>query len=193
MLLALCIFSGFSSYSCSSANSKKEEKRKENTQLVYENEFFSIVYPSDWEYQEEINDEYENNPSMSKGIRVTLFPKNQKTKWPVVMVQKSAMAGLYSTPEEARDASVTLKQFDKQYIGTVDKYMQDSLQFGPNPAAMAGFIYVTEEGDTIINRQLIVVTNDKETYYLNDSFDWNDDGTLEKQGAKILATFRIKE
>jgi hypothetical protein len=38
----------------------------------------------------------------------------------------------------------------------------------------------------------MVVMVGKELYYLNNSFDWKDDGTLEQLGDSILATVRFK-
>lgn len=129
-------------------------------------------------------------PAMSKGIRVTLFNNDPNTPWHTVIIQKSAMFECFKTPEEWRDASVQFKQFDDQYIGTVDSYMLDSLNFGPYPAAMAGFVVTTDEGDTLIHKQMIIMDG-KDLYYLNNTFDWNDDGTLEKKGDSILSSFRI--
>ena len=51
--------------------------------------------------------------------------------------------------------------------------MLDSIQFGPCPAAMAGFVAVTEDGDTLINKQMVVMDGN-DLYYLNNSYDWND-------------------
>lgn len=61
----------------------------------------------------------------------------------------------FSAPKEWRDLSVQLKQFDDSYIGTVESYMLDSLQFGPYPAALAGFV-VVQDNDTIIHKQLVM-------------------------------------
>lgn len=183
LLSALCTLLG-----TSCKNSKSERISQENK--IYQNEFFSLEYPFNWEYDEEINDMCDTVPAMSKGIRVTLFNNNPNTPWHTVMVQKSAMFECFKTPEEWRDASVQFKQFDDQYIGTVDSYMLDSLNFGPYPAAMAGFVVATDEGDTLIHKQMIIMDG-KDLYYLNNTFDWNDDGTLEKKGDSILSSFRI--
>ena len=129
-------------------------------------------------------------PAMSKGIRVTLFNNNPNTPWHTVMVQKSAMFECFKTPEEWRDASVQSKRFDDQYIVTVDSYMLDSLNFGPYSATMAGFVVATDDGDTLIHKKMIIMDG-KDFYYLNNTFDWNDDGTLEKKGDSILSSFRI--
>jgi hypothetical protein len=158
---------------------------------TYENEFFSIEFPYNWDYEEEVNDAYDTIPAMSKGVRVTLYSTNPYAAWHTVMVQKSAMSQCFDTPEEWRDASIALKQADEQYIGVIDELVQDSLKFGKYPAAMAGFGVVTETGDTIIQKQMVVMV-DKELYYLNNSFDCNDDGTLEQIGDSILATVRFK-
>lgn len=182
-LIALCTLLG-----ASCKNSKSERISQDNK--IYQNEFFSLEYPFNWEYVEEINDMCDTIPAMSKGIRVTLFNNNPNTPWHTVMVQKSAMSECFKTPEECRDASVQSKRFDDQYIGTVDSYMLDSLNFGPYSAAMAGFVVATDDGDTLIHKQMIIMDG-KDFYYLNNTFDWNDDGTLEKKGDSILSSFRI--
>lgn len=180
-LIALCTLLG-----TSCKNSKSERTSQDNK--IYQNEFFSLEYPFNWEYDEEINDMCDTIPAMSKGIRVTFF-NNPNTPWHTVMVQKSAMFECLKTPKEWRDASVQFKQFDDQYIGTVDRYMLDSLNFGPH-AAMAGFVVATDDGDTLIHKQMIIMDG-KDLYYLNNTFDWNDDGTLENKGDSILSSFRF--
>lgn len=182
-LIALCTLLG-----ASCKNSKSE--RIALDKKIYQNEFFSLEYPFNWTYDEEINDMCDSIPAMSKGIRVTFFNNNPNTPWHTVTVQKSAMFECFNTPEEWRDASVQFKLFDDQYIGTVDNYMLDSLKFGPYHAAMAGFVVATNEGDTLIHKQVIIMDG-KDLYYLNNTFDWHDDGTLEKKGDSILSSFRI--
>ena len=158
--------------------------------IQYSNEFFSLKYPSNWKYDEDVNHMSNTIPAMSKGIRITLYSANPYSSYHIVMVQKSAMVECFKTPEEWRAMSVVLKQFDKQYIGTVDNYMLDSLCFGSYPAAMAGFVVVLETGDTLIHKQMVVMV-DKDLYYLNNSFNWHDDGTLEQLGDSILSTIRF--
>ena len=177
----------------SACNTKeKRSERKTNEPKVYSNEFFSLEYPSDWDYEEEINDMADTIPAMSKGIRATFYKNNPYAPFHTVMVQKSTMFECFETPEEWRDLSVQMKQFSPEYIGTVDNLMLDSIQFGPYPAAMAGFVVITEDGDTLIHKQMVVMDG-HDLYYLNNSYDWNDDGTLQKKGDSILSTFRIKK
>lgn len=152
----------------------------------YRNDFFSLDYPSNWTFDEEINNMDDTIPAMSKGIRTTLYNSNPYSEWHTVMIQKSAMFKKFQAPEVWRDESILLKQFDGQYIGVVDSYMLDSLHFGPYPAAMAGFVVALESGDTLIHKQMVVLVG-KYLYYLNNTFDWNDDGTLEKRGDLILS------
>lgn len=155
---------------------------------TYANEFFSIEYPGNWKVYEEVNNINDSNEAFSKGIRATFF--NPASTWPTVAVQKSAMFNYFSTPEEWRDLSVQLKQFDDSYIGTVESYMLDSLQFGPYPAALAGFV-VVQGHDTIIHKQLVIMDG-KDVYYLSNCFPWNDDGALQLKGDAILTSFRTK-
>lgn len=58
------------------------------------------------------------------------------------------------------------------------------------PAAMAGFVVALESGDTLIHKQM-VVRLDKDLYYLNNTFDWHDDGSLELLGDSIISTIRF--
>lgn len=178
-------------YACSSSEKSGNNEKKSPEMIEYHNEFFSLKYPSNWEYDEEINNMSDTIPAMSKGIRSTFYSNNPYSPWHTVMVQKSAMFECFKTPEEWRDASIQFKQFDDQYIGTVDSYMLDSLKFGPYPAAMAGFVVALESGDTLIHKQMVVMV-DKDLYYLNNTFDWHDDGTLELLGDSILSTVRFQ-
>lgn len=186
----LLIVAGLFLCACSSEKKKDDKLQTAITMKEYSNEFFSLSYPSNWEYEEEVNDMNEKIPAMSKGIRCTFYSSYPYGPWHTVMVQKSAMFECFKTPKEWRDASVQFKQFDNQYIATVDSYMQDSINFGPYPAAMAGFVVALESGDTVIHKQTVIM-NGSDLYYLNNTFDWNDDGTLETKGDSILASFRI--
>ena len=93
---------------CSTKDNGSE--RKTNEPKVYSNEFFSLEYPSDWDYEEEINDMADTIPAMSKGIRATFYKNNPYAPFHTVMVQKSTMFECFETPEEWRDLSVQMKQ-----------------------------------------------------------------------------------
>ena len=177
---------------CASEKPKEHKSQDANGMDVYANEYFSIKYPSDWEYEEEISEANDTLPVITEGIRATFYSSNPTLPWHTVMIQKSAMpAEALATPEEWRDMSVGLKKFDDQYLGYLDEYMQDSIKFGQYPAAMAGFVVATEEGDTLVQKQTIVKVGET-IYYLNNTYDWNDDGTLESLGDSILSTIRFK-
>ena len=175
---------------CSVKSNPNSNETEEVNNLTYANEFFSVEYPDDWEFEEEINSDYDTIPEMSKGIRTTFYSKDPKAPFHTVCVQKSAMFHVFNTPEQWRDLSVEMKNFNDEYIGTVESMMVDSINFGPYPAAMAGFA-VEVDGDTIIHKQLVVMVGDN-VYYLNNSYNWNDDGTLQKFGDAILTTIRFK-
>lgn len=182
LTIALC--------SCSGSSEKKGVPLGTPKERLYENDFFSIKYPYNWTYDEEVNNISDSISAMSKGIRCTLYNPNSEV-YSTISVQKSAMFECFKTPEEWRNLSIELKQFDDHYIGTVESYMLDSLTFGPYPASMAGFVVATDEGDTLIHKQMVIMDG-KDLYYLNNIFDWNDDGTLEKRGDSILTTMRLK-
>lgn len=175
---------------CDHSQSKISHSDETVPFINYSNEYFSINYPENWEYEEEINSEFDSIPEMSTGIRTTFFPKSQYAPFHTVCVQKSAMFYVFNSPEEWRDLTITMKNFNDEYIGTVDFMMLDSLKFGPYPAAMAGFA-VDLGGDTIIHKQLVVMVN-QDVYYLNNSFDMHDDGSMELYGDSILSTVKFK-
>ena len=76
----------------SACNTKeKRSERKTNEPKVYSNEFFSLEYPSDWDYEEEINDMADTIPAMSKGIRATFYKNNPYAPFHTVMVQKKIL------------------------------------------------------------------------------------------------------
>lgn len=179
-------------YACSSSARLGNNEKKSPEMKEYHNEFFSIKYPSAWEYEEEISNMCDTIPEMSKGIRSTFYNSNPYSPCHTVIVQKSAMFECFKTPEKWRDLSIEFKHFDDRYIGILDSYMLDSLKYGPYPAAMAGFVVALESGDTLIHKQMVVMV-DKDLYYLNNTFDWHDDGSLELLGDFILSTVRFKK
>lgn len=179
-------------FACTAKNKENKDVPAVPLSQHYSNDFFSLDYPSDWGIEEEISNMYDTIPAMSKGIRITLYNSNPDSKLHTVMIQKSAMFECFQTPEGWRDASIQLKQFDDRYIGTAESYMLDSLHFGPYPAAMAGFVVALESGDTLIHKQMVVLVG-KDLYYLNNSFDWHDDGTLQKKGDSILSSVRFTD
>lgn len=174
--------------SCVSANGNTPE----NEPLAdYTCEFFSMKYPAGWEYTEEVNNMCDTIPAFFKGFRVMFYNPDPMAPFHVITVQKSTMFKLFETPEEWRDLSMELKEYDPQYLGYVEELVVDSLSFNNFPAAQAGFAVATETGDTIIHKQIVVMT-DNGLYYLNNSFDWNDDGTLRENGDKILSTIQLQ-
>lgn len=158
---------------------------------TYSNEFFSVKYPSDWAYEEEINDLSDEVPLMTKGVLVTFYDPDPFKLFHTVMIQKSSMPDVFDTPEEWRDASVELKEVDPEYLGVIDFYMQDSLSFGGYPSAAVGFVVATEHGDTLIHKQLVVMAG-RDLYYLNNTFNYLDETGMEEKGDSILSTFRVK-
>lgn len=174
---------------CSSSEKAGGKATETPESKVYKNEYFSLQYPSNWINEDEITNP-DTIPSMSKGLRSTFY--NPYIPLHSVMVQKSGLPEIFQTPEEWRDASIEFKQFDPEYVGTVDKYMQDSIKFGPYPAAMAGFVVALESGDTLIHKQLVVMVG-KDLYYLNNTFESADNGAQEQLGDSILSTIKFRK
>jgi hypothetical protein len=57
---------------------------------------------------------------------------------------------------------------------------------------MTGYIVDAEQGDTVIHKQILVLVDD-EVFYINNTFDWNDDGTLEHLGDSLISTVSFKK
>ena len=53
----------------------------------------------------------------------------------------------------------------------------------------AGFV-VDRDGDTLIHKQLVAMVDD-DVYYLSNSYNWNDDGTLQHLGDSIICTIKF--
>lgn len=177
---------------CTQSNKSADKLPTVPKMQKYENEYFSIRYPSNWECQEDVNNMCDTLPAFSKGLLATFWNPDPSLPYLVVSVQKSAMFHVFKTPEEWRDLSVQLKQFSKEYIATIDAYMLDSLDFEPYPAAMAGFIVKPEDGDTLVHVQIVVMV-DSDVYYLNNTFDYHSDGKLEEFGDVILSSIEFKK
>ncbi len=181
--------------SCSNNKHKVKTTGTKNTEATtkkYENEYFSVSYPNDWICDVEEIDMTDSIPFMRKGIRATLCNSNPYAPWHLVMIQKSAMFDAMQTPEEWRDLSVQLKQFEDDYIGIAEAYMIDSISFGNYPAAMAGLVAFNEYGDTIIHKQLVVMI-EKQVYYLNNSFPLRNSDEIQKKGDRILSSVRFSD
>lgn len=116
-------------------------------------------YPSNWENDEEINSMSDTIPVMSKGIRTTLYSDNPYSSYHTVMVQKSAMFECFKTPEEWRDLSVELKQFDEQYIGTVDGQYVRLVMLWIISSRYGRICCSTGVWGTLIHKQLVVMVN----------------------------------
>ncbi len=167
---------------------------------TYSNEFFSIEYPPDWHiWQEDVQEVPDSIPDddrlFSRGIRLGLSRDLASSSYECVIVQKSFVGEFMfeelPDPENWRDMSIFSKQFDDSYIDIVEDYFQDSISFGSFPAAMVGYVVAPEEGDTIIHKQIIVIVDKKELYYLNNQFLPGDEEE-ERLGDSILATIRFK-
>lgn len=177
---------------CSCGHKQKPTNKESDdlSLLKYENEFFTMMYPGDWEYEEEVNNACDTIPGLSKGIGVELYSTNPEWPMQIVRVQKSAMPYQNLSPEELRDLSISLKQEDNRYLMIVDECVMDNFKFGEYPAASVGFLVETERGDTIIHKQIVVKVDD-DVYYLHNSFDWNE-LDIQEVGDAILSTVRFK-
>lgn len=189
---AIIAFMALICISCSASKALEKEGNTDSVK-VYTNEFFSMAYPGSWVYEEEINDMADTVPALSKGVRVTFYDPNPGVPYLTIAIQKSALTGWFETPEEWRDLSVELKNLDPEYLAPNVAIKKDSIMIGQYPAALAFFMVVPQNGDTLFHKQ-IVLMDGKDVYYLNNTFESNDSICCELQelGDIILSTFRIK-
>ena len=76
------------------------------------------------------------------------------------------------------------------YFELVDSLMKDTVQLRGYQGSMAGFLAVTEYGDTIVHKQTIIV-DDTLVYYLNNIYDIHISDTLRRKGDAVLSTFLL--
>ncbi len=193
-LLLLCIAVA----GCSSNQAKAGDNDDE--WHTYSNEFFSIEYPPDWHiWQEDVQEVPDTLPDddrlFSQGFRLGLSRDMASSSYECIVVQKSAMGEFMfeelPAPENWRDFSIFNSQFDESCIDLVEDYYQDSISFGSFPAAMVGLVIAPEEGETFIQKQTVVIVDNKVLYYLNNQFLPGDEEE-EHVGDSILATIRFK-
>lgn len=155
--------------------------------LHFQNEIFSMDYPSSWEYDEEWENMCDSFPSSTQGYRLELYSPSMT--WPVVTIQRTSIPGCFDTPEAWRDANILFSQFNG-LLGVVEDLFLDSASFDGFPAAL-GVCVIEEEGDTLVQKQ-IVVKVENNVYFLNNLFQINDkNNRQELLGDSIIETIRF--
>lgn len=129
----------------------------------FENEAIAFDYPSNMMAEEEVNNMSDTVEGLKKGFDVSVYRMEMPVSFRFV---KSAMFDVFTTPEEWRDLSIQLKETsDENYIGYIET--QDSLLFCGSPAASVTFAFKGEQGDTLVQHQLVVLRKNNDLFYLN--------------------------
>ena len=173
----------------------------------YENEFYSLEYPSHCNVEEDIRDktdgfeQYEGNDKMTlqkhevdllneDGVSFHIVRSNFHFDLPVdeyanvsILSKGLADAGQY---QEAIDYN---RQKDpNEYLGY---WRNDSIGFSGRRAVLLAFEVVTENNDTLIQKQIVVQNNHGDTFYINSTFHKGDE-LAEAIGDEIFDSFVIK-
>ena len=108
------------------------------------------------------------------------FPEVPYHDWAyysAISIVKPVANSLQLEPDQLAIDAITLDFFPIERLENFRKTAKESI-----------IEFVKERG--IIQKQLVVLKGD-EVYYLNNNFDWRDDGTLEKLGDSILCSIRF--
>lgn len=194
--------------SCSSKQVKAEaEQEAELTFSTYENEFYSFQYPSYWEVAENIRDkaegfeEYEGNEKMTlqqhevdlinyDGLSFHVVRSNFHFDLPVKDYADISILskGLASAGEYQDDIDYNRQKDANQYLGF---WRNDSITFANHDAVLLAFEVVTPANDTLIQKQIVVQNGKGDTFYVNSTFQYNDE-IADAIGNAILETFKLK-
>lgn len=129
----------------------------------FENDLFSFDYPSNMFIEEEVNNMSDSIEGLKTGVDVSVYRMDIPVSFRFV---KSAMVDAFTSPEEWRDLSIQLKETtDNNYIGYIET--QDSLWFCGSPAASVTLAFNGEQGDTLVQYQLVVLRENNDLFYLN--------------------------
>ena len=195
-------------FSCSSKGAKPgKEKEDELTFSTYENEFYSFQYPSYWEVIENIRDKaegfegYEGNEKMTlqqhevdlinhDGLSFHVVRSNFHFDLPAKDYADISILskGLASAGEYQDDIDYNRQKDDNQYLGF---WRNDSITFANHDAVLLAFKVVTPANDTLIQKQIVVQNGKGDTFYVNSTFQYNDE-IAEAIGDAILETFKLK-
>lgn len=129
--------------------------------------WFDFDYPPYFQVEEVRNAISDTIPAAKDGGEVILYDEICPFRLRFV---KSAMFDVFDTPEEWRDLSIQLKEYDNQddyliYLGVYAT--EDSLNFQGHPAASVYYAALADS-DTLVQYQLVIMNQStKDLYYLN--------------------------
>lgn len=149
------------------SNQQANKESKSIEWKHYSCAWFDFDYPSYLQTDEVRNTISDTIPAAKDGGEVTIY--SDYIPYGLRFV-KSAMFDVFDTPEQWRDLSMKLKEYDNpndnmSYLGVYKT--EDSLDFKGNPAASV-YYAALENGDTLVHYQLVVLKQtSKDLYYLN--------------------------
>lgn len=153
--------------------------------LQYSNDFFSLTYPATYEVEADFSykvatmDELQNmSPEQMSDMganEMYIVPRKYNQYWTepevyIVLSRYKLEFPIRMFMELSTHSKAQSEDESMEYIGNTDV---DSTSFCGYPTLQTDFLYRAENGDTLINHQIIVQKPDYSLYYLNVNFNYN--------------------
>lgn len=193
---------------CSSKKVDKDKDYEDPLEFsTYDNEYYTVEYPSHWEVSENISDkaqgleQYEGNDKMTlqqhevdllsyDGVNIHIVKSNFHFDLPVedyadmsVLSKGFADAGEYQD-----DIDQILQSNPNKYL---DFWRNDSISFAGRRAVLQAFEFINENNDTLVQKQIVVQNGKGDTFFVNSTF-FSGDEAAEELGDIILDSFKLK-
>lgn len=157
----------------------------------FENEWFSIKYPSFLKVYTEENDTQDTIPFLKEGGSVTIC--NDILPYRIYIV-KSVSPKIFETPEEWRDFAIESKNFIStdgvEYLDVLET--RDSVYFYGNPAASVMYEVRDEYGTIQVQHQTVVLRENDDLYYINFFAPKDEYSQYSPIGLSIINTLKFK-
>lgn len=190
------------------ANGKQSGISSKSSQIFglnnrYQNEYFTINYPAEYKVYANFNCKPVNMDELAMMEadsiaampmnELNIIPTNGNVEW--VLPEVYIVLSRHKLDFPIRmfmDLSIYSKtQPDAENMPLIGYSDVDSITFSGYPALEIEFAYTGENGDTLVQHQIIVQKPDFSLYYLNNKYNPSHQGSYEL-GEKILSSFNFK-
>ena len=169
----------------------------------YQNEYFTIKYPNGYKVDANFNCKPVNMDELAimeadsiaamPMNELNIIPTNDNAEWSLPEVYIVLSRHKLDFPIRMfMDLSIYSKtQPDTDNMPLIGYSDVDSICFSGYPALEIEFAYKSENGDTLVQHQIIVQKSDFSLYYLNNKYNPSHRGSYEL-GERILSSFNFK-
>lgn len=190
------------------ANGKQSGISSKSSQIFglnnrYQNEYFTINYPAEYKVDANFNCKPVNMDELAMMEadsiaampmnELNIIPTNGNVEW--VLPEVYIVLSRHKLDFPIRmfmDLSIYSKtQPEAENMPLIGYSDVDSITFSGYPALEIEFAYTGENGDTLVQHQIIVQKPDFSLYYLNNKYNPSHQGSYEL-GEKILSSFNFK-